>query len=488
MQPQSQNAAKERKRRKWRKRVDVDGEEEGMEEEEQMVILSSPSPPRSFFPTHLNMHILPPRHFAKRQADVALPSASGLGAAATAVGTAVTGHSLLLGGTAAPEPTSVNVPFAQSPITVTDTLSQSPSPSASAAANSSSDSSSSSSNGLSTAVIIGITVAAFAVVTIVIFLVYGYLRRSWEKAVFDARRKAAAGAPTSAARNANGESGRQRARQETWNKLDDGDDRWETMEKQPGDMDATDIELFRKTSSVRSASDEKAFTAEGANQFDPSTMPNFAKYHPDLAQELAGSPPVRPYAARADVPVISWNSSHTTANESFLSLNRASADSMSPSSAAILKQTPPATSSTLHRWESAEVLTMDVAEAQSAEVVNPFADEVQSTNRTSGHGNPFFNAQPGKQNPFADPQSPRTRERKASVPMIRHISVPTVVESEEMVHQDDHAINSLLAALHSHENSPSLQRASLQPSMASSMYSGQRESMASFVMSSPKAM
>jgi len=164
--------------------------------------------------------------------------------------------------------------------------------------------------------------------------------------------------------------------------------------------------LFEKEPSVRTVSDEKANVSDN-HTFDPSSMPNFAKYHSDFAQE-EGS------------PVVSWDG-HS--GDHLLSLRGSTSDTMSPTTVTA-RQTPRPTDSAQHRWESAEVVMMDEPTTQRPSVSsyasqsqNPFLDSAASRRSTGGNdsdtrtgGNPFFSA--GQHNPFSDRSS---RSRKSSV-------------------------------------------------------------------------
>ena len=67
-----------------------------------------------------------------------------------------------------------------------------------------------------------------------------------------------------------------------------------------------------------------------------------SKYHPHLAEELALQSPDKPFAHRQDSGM-SWDSG-TSGDDHVTSM---------------AKVTPPTMSTQLHRWESAEVLSVD---------------------------------------------------------------------------------------------------------------------------------
>ncbi|THV03203.1 hypothetical protein K435DRAFT_298532 [Dendrothele bispora CBS 962.96] len=292
-----------------------------------------------------------------------------------------------------------------------------------------------------------------------------------------------------------------RRKSDTWNKLDDDDDKWDGMNKTRqvsntttvaagADTSAEPMEkltMFKKSSpSIRTAYTTQTHTDEAPANFNFDHP--FAQYHPNLARELASTheaeqATVKPFVNRAEA-VPSWDGD-ASVNNSFLTLrtNRLSG-TMSPTLDMAIP-TPPLTSSDSHRWESAEVINF---EGQSAEIVDP-SDEASRDNnpflhhteiRRKSANNPFFGAQsenrrpsvskgkgrditPGSvttpplenKNPFSDDGETRTH---------------TAVNSLSSEASNDRAIQSLLAAL---EVTPEDARVtSMQPSVLStnSMY------------------
>lgn len=209
--------------------------------------------------------------------------------------------------------------------------------------------------------------------------------------------------PMAENRNAHGETERQqRVRSGAWNKLDEeqGKDHLSVAYAGVGvsgassgghhstedDSDEKNFSMFKKrTTSVRTTRTAKALEEHG---FD---MPPITKYHPDLAKELALQEPDRPFTQRQDSGV-SWDG-ETLGDDSFLSLRsvRIETGTMSPTFG-VAKMTPPAMPSPLlHKWESAEVLTVDdgVSAPSVVEAENPFADVTEERRKST---NPFFNA------------------------------------------------------------------------------------------------
>ncbi|THH16110.1 hypothetical protein EW146_g4484 [Bondarzewia mesenterica] len=450
------------------------------------------------------MHIAP-KHLVKRQAADTLPaapSADGIGAEITAsAGAAATSAPLLVTNGAGAVIATDSVPLifgsggaitVTSSTPVTSTTSSAPSTSAAASV------STSGSTSISTGTVVGICVGVFAGLAILILIVLWYLKRSAPKP----RQRGVRG-PTSpsTARNATGEDERRRSRMEPWSRLGDDEDRWEGMGGQNTEKnvdksaESDKFSMFHKTPSMRTVSDEKGTPSEGHDNFDMSTMPNFAKYHPELAEEFAKAPE-RPFMGRVDgAPAISWDG-ETVGDDSFLSLRsvRMSDSGVLPTTV-MARQTPPATTSTLHRWESAEVLTMDIADApevhdeiqKSDRDENPFADEVQ---RRKSVANPFFNAQATTtHNPFADANSVRSpRSRRSSV-KTRSVSSNSDADTIRPA-PNNHAIQSLIAALSIPDNSSAgdrnaSSRASMQPSINSELYTPASETMNSFPMPPP---
>ena len=209
-------------------------------------------------------------HYNRRQDDsLTVPTAAGLTAAQTASANAVVNSALLVDGDASGNSASVTADLVvgSTAVVVTST----PSSSAISHSNASQAAASASAKGgLATGAMIGIIVAVFAGVLLLILIVYFSLRKRWASALDKAQRERA---------------------QQPWAKLDDsnnnGEDKWEGMEKSKEMSQVTTarsnttksvdtsarLSLFRKASSTRSGIDENK---SRLNQFDPSTMPNFA--------------------------------------------------------------------------------------------------------------------------------------------------------------------------------------------------------------------
>jgi hypothetical protein len=208
--------------------------------------------------------------------------------------------------------------------------------------------------------------------------------------------------------------------------------------------------MFKKTPSLHST-DKGSSDSHLAPYFAHALAESaeFAKYHPHLAEELAKTViPMRPQIARQNSgPPISWDGETVHEDDTFMSLRQGRFDSLTGGSESLsptmvkVNNTPTATCSEPHRWESAEVMHYDEAEfGDSQQVQNPFSD-VASENRKSTH-NPFFNAQNKVEAARLRPSNPFTDS--ARVP--RTITHTTEGQLDSM-YSADRALQSLIAAL-----------------------------------------
>ncbi|OCH94434.1 hypothetical protein OBBRIDRAFT_144531 [Obba rivulosa] len=328
--------------------------------------------------------VLPRKHIRKRQSDSdsppAAPSIAGFAGASSVVGTPVSSGGLIVDTSAPAASVSIGPSLADTIPIITSSASVTPSPTSTPPPTSAASSQNSE---ISLSTVIGACLGAFAGLALLILLFVWLCKRSTQKA-------AAAGTQS---RNAQGQAEQQRSRsQQNWNKLDD-QDKWVGMpppaggesEKEQG-MAETSFNMFKKSPSMRTTRTNKSFDEENTHDLPPF---EFSKYHPHLAEELALEKPQRPYASR-ETSGISWDGD-TVAEEPVLSLRSMRLDSgtMSPTMC-MAKMTPPATSSPIHKWESAEVLNLEDDVTDAYEVPNPFADVVEEKRTTA---NPFFNAQ-----------------------------------------------------------------------------------------------
>jgi len=356
----------------------------------------------------------------KRQVTdlTSVPSASGLSGGQTASSGIYLGTSLLLGpsGTSVP---SVSLPPApgESPITSNSTSTQ-------ASATSTSTSS------LSTGAVLGIIVAVFLVVLVTMFAIYAHFRRRTASLA----RQRYTRRPPPAVRGIEGARGYGQEKQANSSGHREGTGKSPSGAVEAANLtragaktpDSDKFGLFEKEPSVQTSSDEKATTSEN-HSFDPSTMPDFAKYQSDPAAGLITlPPPSRPFVARGEAsPVISWDG-ETVNGDPFLSLHASTSEPMSPSAVTARQTTPRTTDSAQHRWESAEVVMMDETPTERPSVYsdaehNPFGDDSVPSKSPTGNDsesrsgtNPFFNA--AQHSPFSERS---TRSRKSSVSTVK---------------------------------------------------------------------
>lgn len=374
-----------------------------------------------------------PVHLAKRQAGdpLPIPTVSGLVTGGvtdvpTTVGTATSGlaidsNAATTGSETAPNLaiTETNVPTitstpATTSITATDAPNASvPTEQVAAAA----------SKNIALSTVIGSCVGAFIGASALIifgFWIYRRYSRSLKK-------RALSRGPFSLARNTTADQARRRSRLEPWNKLEDGDDKWEgmyqTKERETDQVAPMEkLTMFKKTPSVRTAYTHKS-TDVSAFDFPQS----YADFDPKLAETLSmGSskmPEPRPFMGRVDAdPPQSWNSN---ASPSYLSVRtQISSGAMSPSLHMAIP-TPPPTATQAHIWESAEVV--NYSEAQTANVEHD--DHSQSIDQRRSTHNPFFNARD---------DDPRPRSRSNSVTSKAPVTKsPTAKGKERMRYSND---------------------------------------------------
>lgn len=173
-----------------------------------------------------------------------------------------------------------------------------------------------------------------------------------------------------------------------WTRFDDGEDKWEgrsEMAEKKGGSNATLPQITR----------QKPLTFDDR----PGSGLPFSQYPVKLAEERPLEPP-RPVGANGQSRASGEGS--TTGTLLTLGTVHIESGTMSPTFN-VAKVTPPATTSRLHQWESAEVINPD-DQGQEIEVPqDPFSEKSTPTNYspTSTYGdrrsfhNPFFNAHPG---------------------------------------------------------------------------------------------
>ncbi|KAI0926058.1 hypothetical protein AcV5_008622 [Taiwanofungus camphoratus] len=333
----------------------------------------------------------------KRQANDPTPIPTGPGFSGVEQETAVapSASNLILASATGLDPDSFSAPALA---TVTPASSPSPTSSSSADPSASADTSSASSHNSAIPIgtVVGACVGAFAGLAVVLYLLFWYIKRT--------PNPKSRGRPLSYSRNAQGEVDRGRTRSQQWRKLDG--DRREGVPGSAGtrEMEESNFAMFKKSPSIRTT---RTKTSDDEHGFGLPPF-EFSKYHPNLAAELALEQPSRPFAKREDSG-ISWDGS-TVADESFLSMRSVESGTMSPTMV-MAKVTPPATTA-IHKWESAEVLTMEEENVSGPkEVQNPFADV---TEERRGASNPFFNAQEMNRRSTISHSRSRSRSRSDS--------------------------------------------------------------------------
>ncbi|KAI0091328.1 hypothetical protein BDY19DRAFT_991893 [Irpex rosettiformis] len=422
------------------------------------------------------------RHF-KRQAGTTLNvgSGDGLGGAVTITSgnTAAASADLILSTGAQAQPVPSNaIPTLAAGFTLTTSDAAAPTSTTDPTPTQASSQAISNSSSLSTGSVVAACVGAFVGLAVLVCIFIWWTRHNSTK-----RSGGIPRSPMSENRNARGEVDQQKTRSGLWNKLEDGGSggvyggRQEEMPTE--DEDEKNFSMFKKkgrTMSMRTTRTAKALEEHG---FD---MPPITKYHPDLAQELAQ--PERPFAQRQESGV-SWDG-ETVGDDSFLSLRSVRIESGTMSPTGIAKITPPAVAH-IHRWESAEVLTLEEASASAVSPSegapeNPFAD-VSVERRKSG-SNPFFAAgdvhrstsrrsrsnsrghsrnpsktrrspsrsrimsQGSQIDPFADlPGSPETARELPSFAHPFHAHTDSLLSSGGTPITSEHAMKSLIAAL-----------------------------------------
>lgn len=231
--------------------------------------------------------------------------------------------------------------------------------------------------------------------------------------------------------------------------MDDGGDRWEGQEQSMRQRPpSTSLgAMFQRANSTISG--EKS--SDGHNRESVGTMQHFVQYHPGLAAEMASQgtiktvdgkvakpPPALLTGRGLDMaPPISWDG-ETVGGESFMSLPSGLSNPTSPVMMATAKSTPLATTSSLHRWESAEVVHASQIGSdfsEYGELQNPFADSASSIKSSLKVQNPFFSAQnhpvrrtprpDTHKNPFADADVPRDSSSDAIQSLIAALQGPT---------------------------------------------------------------
>ncbi|KAF8440519.1 hypothetical protein L210DRAFT_3539858 [Boletus edulis BED1] len=333
-------------------------------------------------------------------------------------------------------------PLATSPVPDSPTTtSQSSTPTTTSAT-----SSASSGHQISLGTTIGACVAAVIALLLAVLLAF-YCSRRQKQAI----------AYTKSRNVANDES-RIRSHLEPWKRMNDNTDRWEGQEQAVTQVTQRPLSGPIGAMFQRSISNSSGEKSSEHNRDSVGTMRHFTKYHSALAAEMASQsnvtgtsakvtkpPPVLHLVGRgSDVtPPISWDG-ETVGAESFMSLHSAVSSSPSPFMA-MERSTPPATSSSLHHWESAEVVQVgqtDSVVSENGELPNPFADSTSSVRSSIRGENPFFSGRGHSvrrtlladthKNPFSDPHPPLD-SAAAIQSLIAALQEPTELGNDRIV-------------------------------------------------------
>ena len=339
---------------------------------------------------------MPLRKHRKRQDPPALTSVDGFGGAVTAApvdSSTPTGPLILASGTESVTIPTDNVPLSHITLTVSSTAAPTSDAASASASPTSNTSAMKGSDALAMSTVIAICVGAFIGLALLICLFIWWTRHPSTKS---------RGMPRSPIeqRNTRAREDQARAQSEFWDRLSEDDKaaggasaRSAAQMMSQQEIDEKNFSMFKKRSnSTRTTKTTKLLQEHG---FDMPPV-ELSKYHPGLAKEYALQEPERPFAQRQESG-ISWDG-ETLGDDSFLSIRSGRIDSgtMSPT-LGMAKMTPPAMPSTLHRWESAEVLTIEETAvvqnvgASSSSNSNPFSDAHDERRKSRG-ANPFFNA------------------------------------------------------------------------------------------------
>lgn len=374
---------------------------------------------------------------------IALPSGAGISGDAVASSLTVATSSLVVDdGPTGSLPTAPVLT-----VIVSTTSSQnSPTPSATDSAVSSS-----SSNSISLSTVVGSCVGAFIGVSALIILGIWFYRHYSESLNKLAKQRAL-----------------ERKRRRPWNKLEEGQDKWEDRH-QTKEVDQVvpmeKLTMFKRGASVRTANTQKS-----VDDAPLTYPPSFAPFDTNLVRTLTAdnSTVSQPRPSRDAKPP----SSLSPSSNSF-------GGPLAPSNMAI--PTPEATVHQSHKWESAEVVHY-TEDQPAAQVVEPLA---QDKNARSMH-NPFFGSQEysrSRSNSAVNEKSPNAKGKErmhdsmlSSDPFEEFTQLPKptfihhqATDSSTSTQSKERALQTLMGALELSEDEvrERLRVASMQPSVIS---------------------
>ena len=330
--------------------------------------------------------------------------------------------------------------------------------------------------------VIAVCIAVFVGACLLLYSFWWWYSRSNLKA-----RSRAKNGSNADLRNDHGEVDKRKIRGRSWNRLGDEEDPPKVGMPSPAknqsqaEIDEKNFPMFKKSNSMRTVRTTKAIEEHGID------LPplEFSAYHPKLAEELSLNEPQKPFSRQESG--VSWDGD--TVRDDFLSLRsvRAESGTMSPS-IELAKITPPATTSVVHTWHSAEVVTMgQVPEIDEGPrtVTNPFFN-AQELSRSTSRPRSRSNSQTGRRSRATSISSRASRPQSQAPSHIinpfadaEEIAVPTFrahIQSDSIESNpfaSEHAMKSLIAALEltQEEVEERLRAASMRRSMIS-RYSG----------------
>ncbi|KAH0585437.1 hypothetical protein H2248_008678 [Termitomyces sp. 'cryptogamus'] len=339
--------------------------------------------------------MVPPGHHAKRVETVAAPTGAGITSGITQSNLIPTAPTLYL------DPTALSVSQTAPDFGISSTPVVTLSPSSPSTPSTSPSIAATSSSPISISTVVGACVGALiGAIALIVLALWFYKRYARSLKQHGRSRRVIVTARNA---NAHAEQGRRRSHLEPWDKLGEGDDKWERMTKEVDNVAPMEkLTMFKKsTPSVRTA-----YTNKSADEPVTFDSHSFAQYHPNLAQELASEdklpdlPIARHFLGRVDTgQAVSWDGDSLREN-SYVD----GRGTMSPTPNMAIP-TPVATKSHSHHWESAEVLEYVEPEPTSIKSQNPFENDHREQRKSTG--NPFFSAQ-GSQ-PIRRPRSNSTR-------------------------------------------------------------------------------
>ena len=439
----------------------------------------------------------------RRQVGTTVPGLSSIAgfSGTSAVETNVANTDTLIintGATTTPHSTSTSF------VTSTSTSSSTAATDSSSNVSDSSSSASKKSSSIPIGTVVGVCVGVFAVLCAVLFLVLWMGQRQRQRLK---RTYAKGRSPISRTHNDMQNAERRKSGREVWVKMEDKDEGYEkyamrrTSTAPSGAGSGVTVERSITVKSTKSSKTYKSGFGAGLGLADTFKTPEVPPRLEFTDSEMGMGRTIPPFARNEHESMASWDG-ETIAGGSFLSLKRGSevesgevyrsVGAMSPSMV-VSHPTPPATSSDLHTWHEAEVVSPDGAYGGVEEHLNhPYASVPPS--RTSQET--VRKSTVKSKNPFLDPKSPfddafgisgkpppasggsAASEPSAYSQSSTKTTRGTFAEQQDhllqprLTQRDNHAMQSLIAALNiSPEDAHERVSAALQPTPRESMQS-----------------